>query len=135
MTFYRVSEKRGAVPAGLEGGSVVHDHFKPDYGLTGVAHADCNAHHLRELKALIEFDAEPWAKDMRDLLVEANDAVRKARQQDATGLGPARRCRLRHPLLGGGAGRSGLASRHAGPSNKARRDGRNAVPVTTCSSG
>jgi hypothetical protein len=83
-----VSEKRGAVPAGLEGGVVVHDHFKPDYGLTGLAHAYCNAHHLRELKALIEFDAEPWAKDMRDLLVEANDAVRKARQQDATALAP-----------------------------------------------
>ena len=32
--------------------------------------------------------AEPWAKDMRDLLVEANDAVRKARQQDATALAP-----------------------------------------------
>jgi transposase len=89
LTFYRVSEKRGAVPADLEGGVVVHDHFKPYYGLTGVAHAYCNAHHLRELKALIEFDAEPWAKDMRDLLVEANDAVRKARQQGATALAPA----------------------------------------------
>jgi len=88
LTFYRVSEKRGAVPADLEGGVVVHDHFKPYYGLIGVAHAYCNAHHLRELKALIEFDAEPWAKDMRDLLVEANDAVRKARQQGATALAP-----------------------------------------------
>jgi hypothetical protein len=27
----------GAVPAGLEGGVVVHDHFKPNYGLTGLA--------------------------------------------------------------------------------------------------
>jgi len=88
LTFYRVSEKRGAVPTDLEGGVVVHDHFKPYYGLTGVAHAYCNAHHLRELKALIEFDAEPWAKDMRDLLVEANDAVRKAREKGATALAP-----------------------------------------------
>jgi transposase len=88
LTFYRVSETRGAVPADLQGGVVVHDHFKPYYGLTGVAHAYCNAHHLRELKALIEFDAEPWAKAMRDLLVEANDAVRKARQQGETALAP-----------------------------------------------
>ena len=88
LTFYRVSEKRGAVPADLEGGVVVHDHFKPYYGLTGVAHAYCNAHHLRELKALIELDAEPWAKHMRDLLVEANEAVRNARQQGATALAP-----------------------------------------------
>ena len=88
LTFYRVSETRGAVPQDLQGGVVVHDHFKPYYGLTGVAHAYCNAHHLRELKALIEFDAEPWAKDMRDLLVEANDAVRRARRQGATALAP-----------------------------------------------
>ena len=88
LTFYRVSEKRGAVPEDLQGGVVVHDHFKPHYGLTGVAHAYCNAHHLRELKALIEFDAELWAKDMRDLLVEANEAARTARQQGATALAP-----------------------------------------------
>ena len=28
LTFYRVSEKRGAIAQGLEGGVVVHDHFK-----------------------------------------------------------------------------------------------------------
>jgi transposase len=89
LTFYRVSEKRGAIAESLTGGVVVHDHFKPYYGLTGVAHAFCNAHHLRELKALIEIDEEPWAKDMSDLLVEANEAVRAARQERATALAPA----------------------------------------------
>jgi hypothetical protein len=89
LTFYRVSDKRGAIAEGLEGGVVVHDHFKPYYGLTGVAHAFCNAHHLRELKALIELDEEPWAKDMSDLLVEANEAVRTAREGGATALAPA----------------------------------------------
>ena len=89
LTFYRVSEKRGAIAEGLEGGVVVHDHFKPYYGLTGVAHAFCNAHHLRELKALIEIDKEPWAKDMSDLLVEANAAVRAAREAGETALPPA----------------------------------------------
>ena len=57
--FYPVSEKRGAIAQGLEGGVVVHDHFKPYYGLTGVAHAFCNARHLRELKALIESTKSP----------------------------------------------------------------------------
>jgi transposase len=89
LTFYRVMEQRGAVPKGLTGGVVVHDHFKPYYGLTGVAHAFCNAHHLRELKALIEIDAEPWAKDMSELLVAANEAVRKAREAGETALPPA----------------------------------------------
>ena len=89
LTFYRVTDKRGAVPKGLTGGVVVHDHFKPYCGLTGVDHAFCNAHHLRELKALIAFDEEPWAKDMSDRLVEANEAVKKAREAGETALSPA----------------------------------------------
>ncbi len=63
--------------------------FKPYYRLSDVAHAYCNAHHLRELKALIELDEEPWAEKMRDLLVEANDAVGQAREEGATALPPA----------------------------------------------
>ena len=76
LTSYRVSGKRGALPKGLKGGIVVHDHFRPYYALPGVRHALCNAHHLRELKALTDIDKEPWARQMSDLLVEANQAVR-----------------------------------------------------------
>ena len=47
-----------------------------------------NAHHLRELKALIEFDKEPWAEPMRDLLLEANRAVGQAREGGETALAP-----------------------------------------------
>ena len=133
-TFYRVSEKRGAVPANLEGGVVVHDHFKPYYGLAGVAHAYCNAHHLRELKALIAFDAEPWARDMGDLLVEANDAVRKARQQGATTLAPAASSPS-SPATGRRCGQASPFIAPCRPSNNARKDGRNDDPATTCSSG
>jgi transposase len=81
-----MTEQRGDVPKDLTGGVVVHDHFKPYYGLTGAAHAYCNAHHLRELKALIEIDQEPWAKAMSELLVEANEAARTAGE---TALPPA----------------------------------------------
>ena len=89
LTYYRVTEQRSSVPQGLTGGVVVHDHFKPYNGLTDVAHAFCNAHHLRELKALIELDQEPWAKDMSDLLVEANEAVKKAREAGERALSAA----------------------------------------------
>ncbi|MBV8240618.1 MAG: transposase, partial [Hyphomicrobiales bacterium] len=54
LTYYRVTEQRGAVPKGLTGGGVVHDHFKSYYRLTDVAHAYCNAHHLRELKLIFD---------------------------------------------------------------------------------
>lgn len=78
LTSYRMSAKRGALPKGLKGGVIVHDHFKPYYALPRLAHALCNAHHLRELKGLIEFDKEQWAGQMRNLLLEANKAVRSA---------------------------------------------------------
>jgi transposase len=84
-----VSEKRGAVPTTFTGGIIVHDHFKPYYTLPDVAHALCNAHHLRELKALIDIEKEPWAKRMYRVLLKANKAVKRAVIQEMTAL-PAR---------------------------------------------
>jgi transposase len=86
LTSYRVSAKRGDLPKGLRGGVIVHDHFKPYYALPGVRHALCNAHHLRELKALIDIDKEQWAGQMRDLLLDANKSVRAAVAEGATAL-------------------------------------------------
>jgi transposase len=80
FTFYRTGEKRGDIPRNLKGGVVVHDHFKPYSGLLEVYHAFCNAHILRELEGLIEFDKESWAELMRAVLREANAAVRAARE-------------------------------------------------------
>ena len=56
LTFYRISSKRGSLLSGVIG-IVVHDHWKPYYLMTGVLHALCNAHHLHELKALVEIYA------------------------------------------------------------------------------
>jgi len=88
FTFYRAEDKRGAIPFDLKGGVIVHDGFV-SYGALGqVDHALCNAHHLRELKALIELDGEAWARPMRDTLIAANAAVRKARDSGAKALAP-----------------------------------------------
>ena len=87
-TFYRAGEARGAIPEDLTGGVVVHDHFKSYNRMIAVLHAFCNSHILRELEALIEFDGEPWAKLMRDLLLEANLAVHAARAAGAKALAP-----------------------------------------------
>lgn len=70
LTFYRVCAKRGSLLEAVKG-IVVHDHWKPYYTMTGVLHALCNAHHLRELKALIEIEKEDWARQMQILLRRA----------------------------------------------------------------
>jgi transposase len=79
LTFYRVSPKRGSLPQNLQG-IVVHDHWKPYYTLRGVLHALCNAHHLRELAALVEIEREDWARRMQTLLRRACHAASLARQ-------------------------------------------------------
>jgi len=80
LTFYRVSAKRGSLLAHVAG-IVVHDHWKPYYTLKGVLHALCNAHHLRELKALVEIEKEDWARRMQRLLCRACHATNLSREQ------------------------------------------------------
>ena len=81
LTFYRVSAKRGSLLANVVG-IVVHDHWHPYYTLKGVLHALCNAHHLRELKALVEIEKEDWAQRMQRWLRRACHAVNLARTRD-----------------------------------------------------
>ena len=78
LTFYRVCSKRGSLLAGVAG-IVVHDHWKPYYTMTGVLHALCNAHHLRELKALVDIEKEDWARQMQRLLRRACHVANLAR--------------------------------------------------------
>jgi transposase len=113
LTFYRVSSSRGEVPKFLEGGVIVHDHFRPYYGLNGVAHALCNAHHLRELKALIEIEKEAWAKTMSRLLVKMAHAVAKAVEKGHPAL--AERQRRRFEALYDAILTHGLAFHQAQP--------------------
>jgi len=113
LTHYRVSEKRGALPDGLAGGIIVHDHFKPYFTLQGVEHALCNAHHLRELKALIEIEKEPWARRMSRLLTRAARQVERAIAQGKTAL--AAGCARRIVAVYDAIIRRGLAFHEAQP--------------------
>jgi transposase len=81
LTFYRISPKRGEMPEKLTG-IAVHDHWKPYYTLEGIRHALCNAHHLRELKALVEIEKEDWARKMQRLLRRGCHATSLARERD-----------------------------------------------------
>jgi len=85
LTFYAPHAKRGR--AALEamgvlpafGGRAVHDGWAPYWQYEQCAHALCNAHHLRELTFVEEQLGQGWAKDLRELLVEAKRAVDVAR--------------------------------------------------------
>jgi len=67
VTYYHLSPKRKSLIEGMIG-ILVHDHWKPYYKMRDILHALCNAHHLRELQALIDYEKEAWAKKMRKLL-------------------------------------------------------------------
>lgn len=83
VTLFHPDEKRGKEAMDRMGilpyftGTLIHDHWKPYFGYDCL-HGLCNAHHLRELEAAIEFDKQKWAKHMQDLLIEMRDSVEKA---------------------------------------------------------
>jgi transposase len=80
LTFYKVAQRRGDIITDLTG-IVVHDHWHCYFTLTGVLHALCNAHHLRELKALIEIEKESWAATMFRFLQLACHAANLSRRR------------------------------------------------------
>lgn len=72
-TWYRTASKRKDLePLEDIKGVVIHDHWKSYFQLEKVSHGLCNAHHLRELKALSEIEQESWAFSMAKLLTLAN---------------------------------------------------------------
>ena len=82
LSHFRISSRRGDLLTGVYG-LVVHDHWGPYFTMESVRHASCNAHHLRELKALIVIEKEPWATDMKAFLHEAK-ALADTRTDDFT---------------------------------------------------
>ena len=80
LTFYRAPCRRNAMMEGVTG-IIVHDFWRPYLTIEGVTHALCNAHHLRELKALVEMDREQWALQMYRFLRHACHAVNLSREK------------------------------------------------------
>lgn len=76
QTHYRVIARRKDLLEDVSG-TIVHDHWKPYFQYQAVKHALCNAHHLRELKALAEHDQEGWAASLSQLLKLVSRLVSK----------------------------------------------------------
>jgi transposase len=85
LTYYEVHDRRGQEAMDAMGilrvrkGIVMHDCWKPYFTYTGVVHALCNAHLLRELTFVKEQYRQGWAERMMALLVEMKRATDKVR--------------------------------------------------------
>ena len=96
LTAYFIDSKRGrlamdaiAILPHFEGVSV-HDGLA-SYALYDSTQALCNAHHLRELRFIVERYEQDWASDMMTLLIEIKQQVATAQASGYTTLTPTKR--------------------------------------------
>src|SRR5579859_4731679 len=100
LTHYAIHAKRGSEATGDIGilpgyrGVSVHDGWKPYQASTTCRHALCNVHHLRELTFVEEQYQQPWAKELKDLLLEMRTATEQARTQGQVRLPAAQHASL-----------------------------------------
>lgn len=86
-THYGLHDKRGYIAFEELGlltnypGKLMHDCFKSYFKLENIkSHGLCNAHILRELKAVVEYDELKFASDLRNLLLKLNKEVLSAKE-------------------------------------------------------
>ncbi len=135
-SIYRCEHCRDVNKAAFPDGLVSAAQYGERVKAAAVDQAFCNAHILRELNSLIEFDHEPWAELMRDMLLAASLAVDKARKAGARALAPNELAALVERYWA--AVRLGLAFHRALPKLKTKASPRGRIkrrPDTICSNG
>jgi transposase len=84
LTYYSVHPKRGQIALRAGGlldpfqGCLVHDAFASYFVFDHCQHALCNAHLLRELTFIFEELTQPWAGNLKNLLLDIKTASRVA---------------------------------------------------------
>ncbi len=99
LTYYASHPKRGKKALDAIGilpgyqGRVSHDGWSA-YSAYPCQHSLCNSHHLRELTAIQEQQQQPWARQMKALLLQIKQAVEDAGERGAPRLHPLLECRF-----------------------------------------
>jgi transposase len=96
LTFYALHDRRGTEGIDHTGvmprfrGIAVHDGWPQYRAYEHAIHALCNAHHLRELFAIIEqhADEQSWASQIDALLRALHEEVKAAKAAGEDGLDP-----------------------------------------------
>jgi transposase len=92
LTYYEPHQSRGKKATDAIGilpeftGKLVHDNWAAYFKYPLLLHALCNAHHLRELTALVENDQQQWAALMIVCLLAAKQWVAELYQAGETEL-------------------------------------------------
>ena len=92
LTWYATHRKRGRAALDALGvlptvrGRVVHDGLWSYWHYEQCEHALCNAHHLRELTFVEEQLKQPWAGQLKTLLLEIKEAADLARADGVPAL-------------------------------------------------
>jgi transposase len=93
LTYYFIHPKRGRAAMDAMGillaygGKAIHDGWQ-SYFVYACAHFLCNAHHLRELRFILERDQQSWAFQMSLLLVTIYGQVEVAKAAGQRALPP-----------------------------------------------
>jgi len=91
-TAYLSHNKRGTEAMDAMGilphfeGVVVHDNWKPYFTYQNANHSLCNAHHIRELRSIDENYEQPWAKEMRQHLLNISRLVNEYKNAGKSNL-------------------------------------------------
>ena len=92
LTYYEPHQSRGKKATDAIGilpeftGKLIHDNWATYFKYQLLLHALCNAHHLRELTALVENDQQQWAALMIVCLLSAKQLVAETYQAGETEL-------------------------------------------------
>lgn len=92
LTYFAPHRRRGQAATTAIGilphftGTLVHDALSSYFLYLLLVHALCNAHHLRDLTAVVENDQQEWARLMILFLLAAKQQVEDARDSGETAL-------------------------------------------------